>query len=232
VRPTPGTTTAFTPWSSRFVQPLPDERWLLVRSRAASQPDHNAQVFGLDGRPVASFHAGDGIEHVQATEQGDIWVGYFDKGVFGPSPLGQHGLVCLDQSGAAQFRFGDLAEAELGAIADCYALNVCSGKEVWLYYYTDFSLVQLIEGTLGGCWEVPVDGLRGFAVADGRVLLGGGYERRKSLFLGELGAERFQEITPTRESGKPLNSFRVFGRRHLLYLASESALHVADVRSL
>jgi hypothetical protein len=216
----------------QFVQPLPGGRWLLIRSRACDEQDNNARVFGPDGSVVASFHAGDGIEHVQATEQGHIWIGYFDEGVFGDSTLGRNGLVCLDQDGRPVFRFGDLDDPVVGGMADCYALNVCSGKEVWTCYYTDFPLVQLLEGTLGGWWSIPVDGARGFAVVDGRVLLGGGYDSKDSLFLGDLGSSRFQEITPTDEAGKPLKRFWVFGRRHLLYLASETALHVLDLRSL
>lgn len=42
----------------------------------------NAHVFGKGGEHGASFHAGDGIEDVQADRQGRFWVSYFDEGVF------------------------------------------------------------------------------------------------------------------------------------------------------
>jgi hypothetical protein len=215
-----------------FVQPLPNARWLLVRSRANGEQDHNARVYEPDGKAASSFHAGDGIADVQATEQGHIWVSFFDEGVFGGSPLGGHGLVSLDNNGRPVFRLGDLADPVRESMADCYALNVCSGKEVWLYYYTDFPLVQLLEGTVADWWPTRVYGSHGFAVADGWGLFGGSFDRQDSLFLGELAMLHFREITPTEEGGKPLKGFRPFGRRHLLYLATDSALHVVDLRSL
>jgi hypothetical protein len=216
-----------------FAQPLPGGRWLLVRSRAASVDDHNARVHGPDGRPANSFHAGDGIADVQVTEQGHAWVSYFDEGVcLGSAVLGANGLVCLADGGAPVFRFGDLADPVVRSMLDCYALNVCSGKEVWLYYYTEFPLVQLVEGVIQGWWPMSVKGAHGFAVGGGRVLLAGKYNRRGSLFLGRLEQRRFEELTPTDEAGRPLEQFQAFGRRHLLYLATEAALHVVDLRSL
>src|SRR5262245_41324772 len=68
------------------VQPLPRHRWLLVRGRAGGEDDRNAHVYEADGTPAHSFHAGDGIADVQATERGNAWVSYFDEGVFGNTP--------------------------------------------------------------------------------------------------------------------------------------------------
>jgi hypothetical protein len=215
-----------------FVQPLPGGRWLLVRSRADGEADYNAHVHGADGSLVASFYAGDGIADVQATDQGHCWISYFDEGVFGDLPLGGNGLVCLAQNGRPVFRFGDLADPVVRSMADCYALNVCSGKEVWLCYYTDFPMVQLIEGTIAGWWPMSVHGSHAFAVHDGRVLVVGGYDHRDSLFVGELGSSSFQELTPVDEATGPLGQFRAFGRHHLLFLATEEALRVVDLRSL
>ena len=93
-------------------------------------------------------------------------------------------------------------------------------------------LVQLLEGTIAGWWPMPVTGSHAFAVAGGRVLLAGSYDRRDSLFLGNLDSLSFQEMTPVSEAGEPLKRFRAFGRRHLLYVATDAALHVVDLRSL
>src|SRR5262249_48614233 len=79
------------------VQPLPQGRWLLVRGRAAGKRDDNAHVHAPDGTWLRSFHAGDGIADVQATERGSVWVSYFDEGVFGDTALGQSGLACFDR---------------------------------------------------------------------------------------------------------------------------------------
>jgi hypothetical protein len=76
-----------------FVQPLGSQHWLLVRGRAGDEKDINAHIFGMDGNLQRTFHAGDGIEDVQATERRNIWISYFDEGVFGKSSLGQSGLA-------------------------------------------------------------------------------------------------------------------------------------------
>ncbi len=215
-----------------FVQPLPDGQWLLVRGRAADEHDANAHVHSAEGRLLRSFHAGDAIEDVQTTERGQVWVSYFDEGVFGHTPLGTSGLACLDRRGKPLFRFTDLGPDPLvQKMADCYALNVCSDDETWLYYYTDFPLVRLVNRRIAGSWRMPIAGSRGFAVDGKRVLLGGSY-KDASLFLGDLGSRRFAALTPVREDGKVLKSFRPFGRRHHLYLATADSLHVVDLRGL
>ena len=42
-------------------------------------PQHTARA----GELRRQFVLGDGIKHVQTTAAGDIWVGYFDEGVYG-----------------------------------------------------------------------------------------------------------------------------------------------------
>jgi hypothetical protein len=215
------------------VQPLPDQQWLLVRGRAADGGDRNAHVYSAGGELLRSFHAGDGVEDVQATEKGRAWVSYFDEGVFGNTPLGNSGLACLGGGGRPLFRFTDLGpEPLVQGMADCYALNVCSDRETWLCYYTDFPLVRLLDRKLAGAWAMPVRGSAGFAVGQGRVLFGGSYERKGSLFLVGLDTLAAQELTPADEEGKPLGPFRPFGRRHCLYLATAEALHVVDLHTL
>jgi hypothetical protein len=214
------------------VQPLANGRWLLVRCRAAGDQDANAHIYDADGARTQSFPAGDGIADVQVTERRNIWVSYFDEGVFGGTELSRSGLVCLGQDGRPAFRLGDLPDPDLRNMVDCYALNVCSDREVWFYYYTDFPLVRLLSRKVAARWMMPVAGSHGFAVDGGRVLLGGSYNRRESLFLGPLDKLDFEEVTPVDEKGQPLRQFRAFGRRHHLYLQTEDAVHLVDLLSL
>jgi hypothetical protein len=111
------------------VQSLPEQQWLLTRGRAADARDRNAHVYSAEGHLVRSFHAGDAIEDVQTTDQGRVWISYFDEGVFGNTPLGNSGLACLDRHGRPLFAFSDLG---VSSLADCYALNVSSNQETWL----------------------------------------------------------------------------------------------------
>jgi hypothetical protein len=213
------------------VQPLGESDWLLVRGRADGNSDRNAHVYGPDGTCLRSFHAGDGIEDIQATEDGRIWVSYFDEGVFGNTVLGQTGLACLDSSGRANFRFNELASAgAVPDIADCYALNVCSNREAWLYYYTDFPLVRLVDGQVAELWAgIGVKGSHAFAVSGRHALFAGGYNKRDRLFLVDLATSEVRERIPVDEAGEPIEGFAAFGRGSRLWLQSGNAVFVVDL---
>lgn len=215
-----------------FCQSFGDGQWLLVRGRAKGNVDQNAHVYGPNGRRLVSFHVGDGIEDVQATERDDIWVSYFDEGIFGDSDLGHSGLACFDPEGLPTFRFTALADPVVGSMADCYAFNAISSREVWLYYYTDFPLVKLVDNEISASWQMPVAGSHGFAVDGGRVLLGGSYSEKESLFLVALPKLEFQACRAVDDHGEPLAKFHVFGRRHHLYIQTEQALFLVDLKSI
>jgi hypothetical protein len=214
------------------VQPF-EPGWLLVRSRAVGEKDGNARLYDLAGTPTGAFHAGDGIESVQADGAGRIWVGYFDEGVFGDTPLGRAGLVCLDRAGRVSVRFDDLATGgAVPYIADCYALNVCPNGEVWLCYYTDFPLVRLMGGRLADVYRKKVVGSHAFAVSATRVLFAGDYNRRDRLLLAGLSGGQVREIVPTDERGDALQNFAAFGRGGRLYLWAGARVYSVDVDDL
>jgi hypothetical protein len=211
-------------------QPLGEDEWLVVRGRAEGDDDRNAHVHDAAGRRVRSFHAGDGIQDVQATEDGKIWVSYFDEGVCGSTKLGGSGLVCLDGRGRSLFAFADVVGGGIPGIADCYALNVSSGGEAWLCYYMDFPLVRLVDGKVEGFWlHVPAKGSPGFAVEGDTALFAGGYKDRGVLHLVRLGERRSLKVVPTDEGGRPLKEFSAFGRKSRLFLQTRDALYGVEV---
>ncbi|MCL2595691.1 MAG: hypothetical protein FWD83_09245 [Promicromonosporaceae bacterium] len=125
---------------------LPDEI-LLVGTRcqyAKDGPELNAEVRSLDGKRLRRGCFGDGISHVRATPNGDVWVGYFDEGVFGncgwgdadaPAPLGRAGVVRWSSQD-----FMKLYEAGPEAdICDVYAATLF-GEDLWTSTYVDFPL--------------------------------------------------------------------------------------------
>lgn len=206
------------------VQPLGTDQLLVVRARARSNSDLNAHVYGWDGELVGSFHAGDGIEDVQTTPDGRIWVSYFDEGVFGGLELGPQGAVCLDRSGASLLKFHQLMGPSSG-ISDCYAMNVASDSEVWLYYYTDFPLVRIRDGHFDREWKgLSVTGARAFAVDGERALFAGNYKRLDGLFLVSLVGIHVEELEPVDADGERIAFVRAFGRGSRLYLATEQDL--------
>jgi hypothetical protein len=206
----------------RCVQPLGEKGWLVVRCRAKGEADRNAHVFNGEGMLCSSFHAGDAIEDVQTTERGDSWVSYFDE-----APMSQSGLACFDDQGRSVFRFNDLGTAP--HLLDCYALNVCSDREVWLCYYTDFPLVRLVDRKVARIWpKLNVKGSHAFAVSQ-HVLFAGKYSKPHDLFLADLGTMRVKERIPVNDNGKAIRSFTAFGRGSRLYLHSGAEVFVVDL---
>jgi hypothetical protein len=117
---------------------------LLVQGRCSTEGDtleKNAYIYDATGQLKDSFLLGDGISQIQIDEMDTIWVSYFDEGIFGAfanmEPIGAKGLVAYSKNGQK------LWEANDYDIADCYAMNVVSSKEVNFYYYDSYKLVQL-----------------------------------------------------------------------------------------
>ncbi|WP_417390555.1 hypothetical protein [Gimesia sp.] len=186
------------PTSENFhsIQPIGNQEWLLVRCRASGDQDRNAHVYGADGEHLRCFPAGDGIENVQVTKDSKIWISYFDEGVFGDCELSRSGLVCLDHVGEQVFDFHSVC-IEADQIIDCYALNVCSSHETWLYYYTDFPVVRITNHKVNGIWRnIPVSGSHAFAVSKENVLFSGGYNNRTDLIKVHLPTNQLREMKP------------------------------------
>jgi len=162
-----------------LVQPVPDGL-LLVGSRgkfAAEATVPNGYVFDLGGNPLRSMLLGDGIQDIQSTASGDIWVSYFDEGVFGNlgwnRPIGSAGLLRFGGGGDCVYRFQPVSGLDI--IVDCYALNVTSADEAWCYYYTQFPIVQIQNNRPVGYWACPVSGASELAVWRDIVAMPAGY---------------------------------------------------------
>ncbi len=211
------------------VQPLGTDEWLLVRGRSQSEQDRNAHVYGFDGNVRRSFPAGDGIQDVQVTRDSQIWISFFDEGVFSDVKIGQSGLICLDEHGR-KLRDFEMIAGTTGSIADCYALNVCSNQDTWLYYYTDFPLVKLTGGRLAEFWrDIPVSGSSAFAVGrKNNVLFAGGYHEREALIEVHLPTMKKRRLEPVDEEGTRIKQFSAFGRSNYLYLVTEESLFRLD----
>jgi hypothetical protein len=145
-----------------LIQLLPDGAVLIVSARCRRYPDGthdlNARIYDSQGQPREEFLLGDGIQHVQADQKGNIWVGYFDEGVYGnygwggagdAAPVGASGLVCFDAKGQKSWEYDPVPGVEV--ISDVYALNVF-GDEAWAYYYSDFPLVRIASDRTVTVW--------------------------------------------------------------------------------
>lgn len=213
-----------------FVQPLPAGDWIIARSRTESESDANAHIYSSAGKRKFSFHAGDAIEHLQTTENGQVWIGYFDEAAAVGVGIGGKGLVGFDAFGRLIFDFDHLVEKhDLPRIDDCYAMNVAGPDEVWVCYYSEFPLVKIVNHALDRvCKDFPIGGASGFAVASGRGLFGGLYSKPDSLFMVELETLDFEELSVVRMD-EPIAFKSVFGRGSSLYLRTESEILRIDV---
>ncbi|WP_329565661.1 hypothetical protein [Streptomyces sp. NBC_01361] len=229
------------------VQPLPGARVLVVGARARWRPegaDRNAIVYDADGRVVAEATLGDGISHVFATHTGDIWVGYFDEGVYGnlgwgnpgtPAPMGQYGLIRFSSDLETQWHFPSHTSEPWGAISDCYALNI-DGDAAWACYYTDFPIVRIRDGVVTS-WHNSVAGATALAVEDSRVALLGGYgPHHDRLSVGTLDSEELRVTAEYRivlPNGDPLPQYtQVIGRGPDLHVLSGNDWYRLSLRDI
>jgi len=176
-----------------LIQPMPNGFLLATRrcQFAGDATSPNGHVFDFDGRLVRSALLGDGIEQLQTSKSGGIWVSYFDEGIFGnlgwTQPIGHAGLLRFDAEGNVCFRFQPVAG--LDQIDDCYCLNVVSEREVWCYYYTQFSIVRICDERVVQHWKCPVAGSSKLAVWRDSVLMQGGYKSDDWKILRLTGGE-------------------------------------------
>jgi len=164
----------------------------------AATADRNGVLYDADGQVVCESVLGDGIGHVLATSDGQVWTGYFDGGIYGnygwgqdgtEEPVGAYGIVRFSPdwrpSGATP-RYTEVGPWD--AVSDCYALNV-DDVCAWACYYSDFPVVCIRDGAVTG-WHNDIKGASALAVAGSRVALFGGYgPDHDRLALTELGAD-------------------------------------------
>jgi hypothetical protein len=179
-------------WNFHNVQPLASDELLLVVARSRHFDDggfdRNAKVFTFDGALKRDFLLGDGIKDVQTTDDGRIWVCYFDEGIFGSfgwkRPIGARGFVLWNREGERLYDF--TSPDGYYSPADGYALNVVSNTEMWCCYYQYFPLVRLRNERIDAVWQSPVQGSGGFAIWQDYVLFRGGYRGRDKFVLFQV----------------------------------------------
>lgn len=226
-----------------YVQPLHDDL-LLVGARAAyhgrEQYDRNARVWSREGVEIRDFLLGDGIQNVQVSRKGTIWVSYFDEGVYGnygwSDPVGASGLIAWDSKG--NIRYKNTA----ALIDDCYALNVVNEKEIWFYYYSDFQLGHITNGVHTESSQVAfihpgVSGSSGFCTDGEHFLFEAGYDKHGTSFQfktldtpGQLSAGKVIEFV--NEEHGSLQYVRQDCRKDRLLLCTEQALYAVTLKEV
>jgi hypothetical protein len=224
------------------VEMLPGNEVLVVATRCQRLPDGsnelNAKVYDLLGTLQREFLLGDGINHVQVDISGNIWVGYFDEGVYGNfgwqnDPFGAAGLSCFTGIGRKLWDFHP--PEGFDPISDCYALNA-SRSGVWAYYYTDFPFAHIDSNWQVRCWKTKSAGGHTFAVGGQKVLLYGGYNEERTtckLFkLGENNTELIAHVSLVFPMEVDLSRSTVIGRDAELHVFSGDDWYRFSIESL
>ncbi|MFF7259241.1 hypothetical protein ACFZCL_02960 [Streptomyces sp. NPDC008159] len=208
------------------IDALPDGGFVVADARSGTG-DEQVQVFDALGRPSWTFRVGDAIEHLLTDESGDLWIGYFDEGVFGDDPLSAAGARRWSATGEALWAYSPPPGGDW--IADCYALNV-DRRVAWVYPYTayaGFPLVEVRHDPPLHLRTTRVEGASGVAVAGERALFFGGYRKdRDRLVVASLGESTVDVVTTTRltrADGTPLDGRRrVVSRGPRIYVQERS----------
>lgn len=125
-------------WTTH-AQRLPDGGYALATSRSQIG-ENNLQLFDDSGRFYTSFAIGDGIEHMVVDLRGQIWVGYFDEGIYGGDPLSSRGLSRFDQDGNLKYQWD---YEKNGPIFDCDVLTVDEAGAAWICPYSAYFVATI-----------------------------------------------------------------------------------------
>lgn len=230
----------------RPVQHLGDGRWLVRSARTAS-------IFTAAGERIMSFPIGADAIHVQASAAGQIWIGHGEDAALSWDPRAGGGAVCFDTNGIPLLRYDDLAQRHgLPLVFHCYALNVVSERETWLFYYNGgrlslpgYTLVRLVDLELAAAWpDVPVHGASAVAILGNHALFAGGYVStdktfrsittelelsRRRLLLVDLTSGEAVELHAQYESSGAIRQEQVQARGATLYLRTEATIYAVEV---
>ncbi len=144
----------------------------------------NAAVVSLDGAVLGKGRVGDGVEDVQTTQSGEIWVSYFDEGVFGSDEIASHGCVRWDAAPENGYSVEPAWKLRYAEMADCYTMNT-TGCATYLCPYMGFPVIavdsgqtSVREGVVAGPAALVTDGYRMAVI--------GSYNRRDDVTLVTL----------------------------------------------
>ncbi|PEN01479.1 hypothetical protein CN621_09405 [Bacillus wiedmannii] len=202
------------------------ERWLLIFNYEGD----NAVIYNADGSEYCKFYAGEGIQDCQVDVNEDIWVSYCDEGVFGECPIGVNGIVAFDSQGNIVFNDYDLFvdKYDIPPIDDCYAMNVIDG-DVWLYYYSEFPLVQMKDKKIHMSWNeiTVIKEIRSesFAVAQDKVVF---ITQDKKLVVYDLNNNHVHHINLRNELGAPIQFGTYYSRESVMYFQTDDRLYYID----
>jgi hypothetical protein len=219
---------------------------LCLRSKAGAA-ERNVVVFnGLEGQP-RRFTIGDGVDDVQVTAEGQLWVAYSDAGVVGAygrsgwgrispetwiAPVGAAGLALFDLEGRRVHEYAPIDKVR--PISDCFALNVVNDGTAWFSYHPGFPLVSLQPNGFTVAWQTGLALVEAVAVHGERVLLASAAScGRRQLHLGRLATGYLRDLASVQVDSNVLRpDCALFARGAVLYSYGPGGWDGVELRGL
>lgn len=223
---------------------------LLVNARSCLYSDNtydkNASLYDRDGNKKQQFLLGDGIESIQVSPRQNIWVSYFDEGIFGNcgwgsagtgrqyvEPVGRCGIRSFYANGQPAYMFED-SDADL---CDCYAMNVIHDNSVWFYYYSDFKLGHVMRQSGYEYFETDhkYEGSHGFAIYQDYVLFFGDYAHPCVLRLYKIHQRRLVFLTVIQfidENENLFDHFRFKAQGDHILMIFENSVYLCSLKDI
>ncbi|MBT9543976.1 MAG: hypothetical protein IV090_01170 [Candidatus Sericytochromatia bacterium] len=204
-----------------YLQPLPDQQWLLV---GAWQRSHrlNACVYTPEGQLHHAFAVDEAVNDVQASAQGLIWTSYFDQN------FAAGVLNAWDRQGEVYFE----GFSTFGC-GDSYAMNVVANDEVWCLRYPGVALMRVKGLRTQIIWESgPVKGAHAFAIWKDRAVMVGEYGLSEQIVRVDLNTFSIEPLQLLDETGEPLHNWECRGRGPCLYFFTDDRIHCLDLRKV
>src|SRR3989338_2984565 len=203
---------------------------MLVSGRLKKDEKYNALVIDAHGNTIESFELGDAIQNIDQDSKDNIWVGYFDEGIFGET-IGKEGLVCFSKNHQILFRY-HTDHPNLPSIDDCYAIAVDKKRScVWVCAYSSWNLIKLdfsgkvIENS--GAVPEEIIGASALAVGENNlVYLFSPYKHRQSLIEYDKKNKKFNVLRL--KCGPETKELFGFGRGNKLILCSPNSVWIRD----
>ncbi len=203
------------------------ENYLLVEALMEDEENdsRNAYVFDKEGIILNKYAFGDGVQDVQTTPEGDVWVSYFDQ-----SDPGR--LNCFnDGNKTFDFYYSILKENQhVPPIDDCYAMNVtpdCTN----IYYYSDFPFLKINgENEFELFDDIPIEGCSAFAIHGYDVLFSQDYDAKPEVYLYALHEKKKITFKTLKPDGSILNYDQAAGRGTKLFLIEDTEVYLLDVK--
>ena len=185
----------------------------MIGSRC-SRGEHNLLVFNGGGQCIGADRVGDGIEDFSVTHAGDLWVSYFDEGVFGDDAVAAAGCVRwrLDADAHGNHSVTPAWRLDYKDMADCYAMNV-TDQATYVCPYVGFPIIVMLNDR-STILPSEAAGPRALVTDGYRMAVIGSYSKLGSVMLGTLEHDRFRKVGITKYEvpGVNLRDVTVTGR--------------------